>query len=433
MEPYRMSASEFLSSGLNVEDYICSILHRIAARDDQVQAWAYLDTQYVLSKARELDQIPPEKRGPLHGVPIGVKDIMYTQDMPTQNNSPLYEKDAPAVDAALIMMLRSAGALIFGKTTTTEFASVVTGTKTHNPHGLTRTPGGSSSGSGAAVGDQQVPIALGTQTLGSIIRPASYNGVFGMKPTWGAISREGVKICSLNFDTVGFFARSTADLELLADAFRMEDDEKPSVPFKIKGARFAVCKTHVWPQVGPGTVNALDLAVKLLRDQGALVEELELPEDFVGVTKWHQEVFECDARTTFMSEYIRAKDRLDPLLVGYVENPSDITHRDHLTALDHLAQLRSKIDVIAASFDAILTPSVPDEAPEGLGTTGSPALCAMWTALHVPVVNIPGFVGSHGMPIGLSLVAPRYHDRWLLNVCGAVAPVFEGGGWKSAL
>ncbi|KAJ7453946.1 amidase signature domain-containing protein [Mycena galericulata] len=432
MASYRMSASEFLSSGVKVEDYVRSLLDRIAARDAAVQAWAYLDPEYVLSQARQLDAIPLEHRGPLHGVPIGVKDIMYTRDMPTQYNSQLYENDAPAVDAAFIMLLRSAGALIFGKTTTTEFASVTTGTKTRNPHGLTRTPGGSSSGSGAAVGDLQVPVALGTQTVGSIIRPASFNGIFGFKPTWGAISREGVKVCSLNFDTMGFFARSVTDLELLANAVQLEDDEKPTALFKIAGARFAVCKTHVWPEVGLGTVNALNLGVKLLREHGASVEELDLPEEFATITKSHQIAFQSDAQATFRSEYIRAKNKLDPVVVGFVENPSKTSHRDHLAALDNLAQLRPKIDTIASHYDAILTPSVVDEAPEGLASTGNPALCGMWTALHVPVVNIPGFVGDHGMPVGLSLVAPRYHDRHLLRVSAAVAPVFEGGGWKSA-
>ncbi|KAJ7224494.1 amidase [Mycena pura] len=435
MAHYRLTATEFLSSGVKVEDYVCSLLDRVAARDADVQAWAHLDRECAISQARLLDTIPLREREhlKLFGVPVGVKDIMYTKDMPTQHNSPIYENDAPAVDSALVMLLRNAGALIFGKTTTTEFASVTTGTKTRNPHDSSRTPGGSSSGSGAAVGDLQVPVALGTQTLGSIIRPASFNGIFGFKPTWGAISREGVKICSLNLDTMGFFARSIADLELLADAVQLEDDEKQTVRFKIEGAKFAVCKTHVWSQAGPGTTNAVELAIKLLQEHGASVEELELSEEFTNVTKYSLQAFESDGKTTFTNEYIRAKDKLDPVLVKFVENSSKISHRDHLAALDGLAQLRPKIDIIAGRYDAILTPSTVDEAPTGLSNTGNSAFCGMWTALHVPVVNIPGFVGEHGMPIGLSLVAPRYHDRRLLRVAAAVAPVFEGGGWKLGL
>ncbi|KAK7031344.1 amidase signature domain-containing protein [Favolaschia claudopus] len=423
----RMSATEFISSGKTVEHYARVLLDYIATRDAQVQAWAYLEPEYVLSQARQLDAIPPQQRGPLHGVPIGVKDIFYSKDMPTQHNSTLYTDDAPVIDASLVMLLRSAGALIFGKTTTTEFASVTTGTKTRNPHNFDRTPGGSSAGSGAAVGDFQVPIALGTQTVGSIIRPASFNGIFGFKPTWGAISREGVKICSLNFDTMGFFTRSVADLELLADAVKFEDDEKAPAPFAVAGAKFAVCKTHVWFEAGQGTVDALNLAVRLLRDQGASVEELELPDEFASVRQSHLTVFERDAGVTFLNEYARAKAQLDPVIVQFIENPSKQSHKDYLKALDNLAQLRPKWDSIASNYDAIVTPSVVDEAPEGLASTGNPALCALWTALHTPVVNIPGFKGANGMPIGLSLVTARYHDRRLLKVAAAVAPVFEGG------
>ncbi|KAJ7173876.1 amidase signature domain-containing protein, partial [Mycena filopes] len=370
---YRLSATQFLSSGAKVEDYAQALLSRIAARDIDVQAWAYLDPEYVLSQARTLDAIPLERRGPLHGVPIGVKDIFNTMEMPTRHNSPIYSTtDDPGRDAALITMLRSAGALIFGKTTTTEFASITVGTKTMNPHNPARTPGGSSSGSGAAVGDFQVPLALGTQTLGSIMRPASFNGIFGFKPTWGSISHDGIHASALNLDTAGFFARSVADLELLADAARLQDDEEPPAPFKIEGAKFAVCQTHLWSVAGPGTRNAMDSAVRLLRDGGALVEVLDLPGEFSSA-------FQHDAATTFMSEYIRSKDQLDPALVALVEKPGRISHREHLAALDNLAQLRPKIDLIATRFDAIITPSAVDEAPEGLASTGNPVLCGMWT------------------------------------------------------
>ncbi|PBL02561.1 amidase [Armillaria gallica] len=428
----RLTATEFISSGLTVEKYAVSLLDRIKSRDDAVQAWAYLDPEYVLAQARELDKIPRDKRGPLHGVPIGVKDTMYTKGMPTQHNSPIYENDAPVIDAGPVTILRNAGALILGKTTTTEFAAVFTGPKTRNPHDPNRTPGGSSSGSGAAVGDFQVPIALGTQTIGSVIRPGSYNGVFSFKATWGSISREGVKISSLILDTVGFFTRSIDDLQLLADVFKLSDDEEPGA-FELKGARFAVCKTHVWPQAGRGTIDALDLAVRLLREHGAEVEELELPEDFSQITQWQRNILEGDGRVSFLPEYHLAKDKLDPLLIGFVESTTKPSKRDFSASFDSIASLRPKIDAIAGEYAAILTPSALDEAPEGISTTGSPAFCGMWTALHVPVVNIPGFAGSHGMPIGVSLVAPRYHDRHLLNVSRSVGKAFVAGGWKSAL
>ncbi|KAG7449204.1 amidase signature enzyme [Guyanagaster necrorhizus] len=428
----RLTAVEFISSGLTVEQYAISLLDRIKARDDAVQAWAYLDPEYILAQARELDKVPSDKWGPLHGVPIGVKDIMYTKGMPTQHNSLIYENDAPVVDAGPVAILRNAGALIFGKTTTSEFASVFTGPKTRNPHDPNRTPGGSSSGSGAAVGDFQVPIALGTQTIGSIIRPGSYNGVFAFKPTWASISREGSKIFSLIFDTVGFFTRSIADLQLLADVFKLSDDEEPGA-FELKGAKFAVCKTHVWPQAGQGTVDALELAVKLLREHGAEIEELELPEEFSRITQWQRNVLDGDGSVSFLPEYNLAKDKLDPLLLGFVENTMKLSRRDYLASFDAIASLRPRIDAIARRYAAILTPSVHDEAPEGISTTGSAAFCGMWTALHVPVVNIPGFTGSHGMPIGVSLVASRHRDRHLLNISQVVGEAFAAGGWNPVL
>lgn len=427
----RLTATEFISSGLTVEQYAVSLLDRIKSRDDAVQAWAYLDPEYVLAQARELDKIPRDKQGPLHGVPIGVKDTMYTKGMPTQHNSPIYENDAPVVDAGPVTILKNAGALILGKTTTAEFASVLTGPKTRNPHDPSRTPGGSSSGSGAAVCDFQVPIALGTQTIGSVIRPGSYNGVFAFKATWGSICREGVKIFSLILDTVGFFTRSVDDLQLLADVFKLSDDEEPAT-FELKGARFAVCKTHLWPQAGQGTIDALDLAVRLLREHGADVEELELPEEFSQITQWQRNILDGDGRVSFLPEYNLAKDKLDPTLIGFVESITKPSKRDYSASFDGIASLRPKIDAIAGGYAAILTPSALDEAPEGT-STGNPAFCGMWTALHVPVVNIPGFAGSHGMPIGVSLVAPRYHDRHLLNVSRAVGKAFAAGGWKSAL
>ncbi|KAI1415080.1 amidase [Hypoxylon sp. FL1857] len=435
MEPYQLTATQalakFKEGTLTVEDYARSLLSRIEERDAVVQAWAYLDPEHVIQQAKQLDSVPPEKRGPLHGVAVAVKDIMYTKDMPTQHNSPIYEGDEPKVDAASIITLRHAGALILGKTTTTEFASITQGPKTRNPHDPTRTPGGSSSGSAAAVGDFQAPIGIGTQTAGSTIRPGSYNGIYGFKPTWNAISREGFKVCSLNLDTIGFFARSVEDLQLLSDVFALEDDVPSQDNFSVKGAKFTVLKTMVWPQAGPGTVAALEVGAKLLRDHGAEVEEIELPPEFDKLPDWHRIVFHSDARSTFLSEYRAVKDKLSPSLADYVENVDKISRVAQLEALDGIAALRPKIDAIASKYAAILTPSVVDEAPVGIESTGDPAFNAIWTALHTPVTNIPGLKGENGLPVGLSLVAPRYHDRHLLVVSKAVGDIFESeGGWK---
>lgn len=354
--------------------------------------------------------------------------------MPTQFNSPIYTDNAPKVDAGSIMVLRKAGALILGKTTTTEFAATTVGPKTRNPHDSKRTPGGSSSGSGAAVGDFQAPIGLGTQTGGSTIRPGSYNGIYALKPTWNSITREGQKIYSLILDTLGLYARSVDDLELLADTFMIFDDVPAPKNFSVKGAKFAILKTMVWPSVGTGTSAAIDKATALLREHGAEVEELSLPDQLDELPAWHATVLASEGRTAFLPEYSVAKDKISQQLVGHVENSDKISRKAQVEAFDKIAAARPVVDEILSKYDAVITPSVPDEAPLGIEKTGSAAFCLIWTALHTPVVNVPGFKGENSMPIGLSLVAPRYHDRRLLAVCKKVGEIFEkDGGWTRSV
>ncbi|EGY20053.1 hypothetical protein VD0002_g4792 [Verticillium dahliae] len=446
---YRLTASEVAakvqSGQVTIEEYARSLLSRIEARDPVVKAWAYLDPERVMAEARRLDQVPLEERGPLHGVAIGVKDVIFTKDMPTQFNSPLYTDNAPHVDAASIIILRQAGALLVGKTTTTEFAATTRGPATTNPHDPSRTPGGSSAGSGAAVADFQCAVALGTQTGGSMIRPGSFNGVYAFKPTWGAVSREGQKLYSLTFDTLGVFARGVADLELMAHVFALEDDDddddddeagvgppaKTTTGFQVQGARFAVCKTMVWPHAGPGTVGALQRAVELLRAQGANVEEISFPESLADLPKWHATVLDAEGRAAFLPEYRAGKDKIAHLLIGHVENRGRTSRAEHLKALDSIAAARPVVDAMLSKYAAVLVPSVPDEAPEGIEWTGNAAFNVIWTALHTPVVNVPGFKGGRGMPVGVSLVAPRYRDRHLLKVSKKVGEIFEAeGGWK---
>ncbi|KAL4941774.1 hypothetical protein BDV06DRAFT_212351 [Aspergillus oleicola] len=441
MDPNRSTASQALaainSNKLSVESYMRSLLSRIDSRDATVKAWAYLNPDLVLEQAKALDKVPEDQRGPLHGIAIGVKDVIYTKDMPTEHNSPLYKDSLVPVDAASIAILRAAGAVIFGKTTTTEFASTVQGPATTNPHSTDktgiRTPGGSSSGSGAAVADFQVPLSLGTQTGGSTIRPGSFNGIYALKPTWGVISREGQKVYSLTLDTIGLFGRCVEDLKLLAGVLGVKDDDLPA--FKgLKGATFGVIRGPTWDQAGSGTFAAMEKAQELLTAHGAIVEEVTLPSEFNQMPDWHAKIMAADGRVAFLSEYRTDKSQLQDFLVGHVENVKGYTHAQELAAFDGVASLRPVIDKIANGYDALLTPSVPDEAPLGIESTGSAAFNGMWTALHTPVVNIPGFKGQNGMPIGVSLVAARHRDEHLLAVAEEVGKVFgEEGGWKSAL
>nr|OQO22915.1 hypothetical protein B0A51_11089 [Rachicladosporium sp. CCFEE 5018] len=383
-ELYRLTAPDaqavIKSGDVLVETYVRSLLARINARDEAVQAWAHLDVDYVLSQAKALDAVPPDQRGPLHGVAIAVKDVIFTKDMPTQFNWPLYTSNHPSLDAGSVQILRASGALIIGKTVTTEFAATTIGSKTHNPHDPNRTPGGSSSGSGAVVADFQAPIALGTQTGGSVIRPGSYNGIFAFKPTWGSVTREGQRVYSLILDTLGWYGRSVADLELLADVFAIHDDTPPPTSaFELKGAKFAILKTVVWPKIGSGGEAALSKAVDLLRAHGAEVTELSMPSSLDDLPKWHATVLSSDGRTAFLPEYTVDRSQISSHLVGHVENSEKITRKAQLEAFDRIAVARPVVDEILGRYAAVITPSVPDEAPEGIGCMGSAAFCTMWT------------------------------------------------------
>lgn len=302
--------------------------------------------------------------------------------MPTQCGSPIYHGDAPKLDAASIMVLRNAGALILGKTTTTEFAAITAGTKTTNPHSSSRTPGGSSSGSGAAVADFQAPIGLGTQTGGSTIRPGSFNGIYAMKPTWNSISREGQKVYSLIYDTLGLYARSAADLDLLADVFALRDDVEPTEPFQIKGAKFAVCKTMIWDQAGPGTVAAMERAKQLLQEEGAEVDDLTLPESLNDLPKWYKAVIALDGASAFLPEYQTSKQKLSDAMQSHAENREKITHAAQLEGFDKIAAARPIVDCIIGQYAAVIVPSVPDEAPLGLESTGSAVFNTIWTVCY---------------------------------------------------
>lgn len=330
--------------------------------------------------------------------------------MPTQFGSPIYEGHQSGFDSSAVAILRAAGALIFGlwtsalgfilpfymyplvlttiagKTTTTEFTVTNSGPKTTNPHDPDRTPGGSSCGSAAAVADLQVPISLGSQTGGSIIRPASFTGIFAMKPTHNAISPEGQKTFSPTFDTFGFFARSMEDLQLLADVFSLQDDEPPKdVP--LSEAAVALIRSPFWSRAGPGTVAAMDRAATVLRDSGIKIDEVSFPVeigDSETLKRLQKVIMSCEARVAFLREYRVDKTKLDPQIRGLVENDAKYTNREMAQALDKYARMRPIIDDLAAKYSAVITPSVVDESPLGLDDMGSAAFNTIWTVSYVP-------------------------------------------------
>ncbi|WP_193336066.1 amidase [Devosia beringensis] len=424
-EPHQLDAATIatrVAAGtLSVADVAESLIARVDARDADVRAWAWFDRDLLRDRASLLDEVPI--KGPLHGVPIAVKDVIATYDMPTAHNTPRYRNSRTGVDAACVDTLRAAGALIAGKTVTTEFAATLRGGSTRNPHALTHTPGGSSSGSAAAVADWQATLGLGTQTGGSTIRPASFCGIYGWKPTWSSISREGLKMSSTTLDTLGLYARSARDLMLLADVFAIDALEMPA-PASLAGLKVGICRTPHWGKALPATVHAMSQAVALLRQVGAEVTELDLPGIFDTIGESHRIVARTEGRAAFLNEYRNTYDLHDDFKAT-VENRSGITPGDARAAYRHADHCRGLYDDIASAFDIVLTPSATGEAPEGHDITGDASFNSMWTLLQVPVVNVPGLVGPGGLPVGLSLVGRRYEDRKALAIAELVGAMFN--------
>jgi Asp-tRNA(Asn)/Glu-tRNA(Gln) amidotransferase A subunit family amidase len=393
---------------------------RIAARDGVVKAFVNFDAEIALAQARALDRAP--HRGPLHGVPIGIKDIIDTFDMPTEMGSPIYRRHRPSADAACVALLRRAGAVILGKTATCEFAGMAPA-ETTNPHNPAHTPGGSSSGSAAAVADHMVPVALGTQTGGSVLRPSSYCGIFGYKPTYNSFNRAGVWPAAESLDTIGLHARSIDDLEMLSAVLRMQ----APAPRKSVAPRIMLCRTDLWETAGVETRAAVEIAAQKLGAVSATVCERNLPDAFAGLhviartTINHYERAACMA---FLWD--RHREQLSPQMRSVVENGQKTTGEDYVAGWRRVEQCRALLPQVFDGFDVLLVPCVQGEAPEGLAKTGDPSMQAMWTALHTPTMTLPVHRGPNDLPVGIQLVAPRYEDerlfacaRWIWEKIGS--------------
>ena len=397
-------------------------LARIAERDPVVRAWLHVDADGALARARALDG-EGDPRGPLHGVPIGVKDVFDTVDMPTTCNSPLFSGHRPGQDAACVATLRAAGAIVLGKTDTTEFAAAGRNAATANPHDPTRTPGGSSAGAAAAVSDGHVRVAIATQTGGSTIRPASFCGIHGFKPTWAAVSREGMKTYAISLDTVGWHARGIDDLDRLADVFALA----PPPPRAPGPLRIAVCRTPYWDRMDDDGATAFDGIAAALGAGGAIVEPLDLPASFDALEDDFRAILYREGGAAFL-DLARARPAL--LHADFHERVASRARYDDRAlrdAYDRTAATRATFEALAARYDAVLAPSAPGIAPTGRAP-GNPIFNQLWTMLHGPVVTLPLARGAHDMPIGVSLVAARFEDRRLLSVARMVETLLAGEG-----
>ena len=426
MELWQLTASgasaQMAKGQLSSAAYTLALLERIALRDPEVRAWAFVDPEHAMEQARARDREP--RRSALHGIPVGVKDVINTRDLPTQHNSPLYARHQPGEDANCVGVLRAAGAVILGKTETLEFACGGRMPPTRNPHDLERTPGGSSSGSGAAVADGMVPLALATQTGGSTIRPASFCGVYGMKPTFGRIGFEGAKHYSPHLDTIGLYGRSAHDLALLAEVFRLGSKSELQ-PGNIAGLRIALCETPMWEEADPDARQALHEAGRRLASAGASVSRLVLSPPFALLTQQHDDIMQDGGRGALLPEYLVSPDLLHADFKKKVENQFGLTGPHMRAVLDAAALRRIDFEREFGDADAVLTLSAPGIATMGIASQGMATFNRIWTALHVPCISIPGMRGNRGLPIGMQLVQRRYEDARLLQVAAAVAAVID--------
>jgi Asp-tRNA(Asn)/Glu-tRNA(Gln) amidotransferase A subunit family amidase len=408
-------AADLREGAVTAEAVVRACLAHIAVVDAAVQAWAFLDPELALAQARALDRrrAAGEACGPLHGIPVGIKDIIDTADMPTENGTVLHAGRRPVADAAVVARLRAAGAVILGKTVTTELATYAPG-KTRNPHDPAHTPGGSSSGSAAAVAAGMVPLALGTQTNGSVIRPAAFCGVIGYKPTFGRIARDGVLCQSPSLDQIGVLARSVEDAALLAGTlFDAPCDlaKAAAAPLPV-APQFAFVRTPVWSKVDADACAAIEA---LVRHLGSAAAERALPEAAAGAWDWQRTVMEAEIAFNYDTEWTRGRDRLSSSLRGQIERGRAITAFDYQRALAQMPVVNAAFDALFAECDAILTPAVPGTAPRGLDSTGDPAFCTLWTYCGMPAITLPLLEGANGLPLGVQLVAPRGGDVRLLQ------------------
>lgn len=407
-----VQAAQQISTGkLKSEDLVRACLDRIRERDADLQAWVHLDPDLALSQARAVDR--QGKRGALAGVPVGVKDVIETADMPTQCNSPIYRDFRPRADAACVALVRRAGGIILGKTVTTEFASRTSG-PTRNPHNLAHTPGGSSSGSAAAVADFMVPIAFATQTGGSTIRPAAFCGIVGYKPSFGTINCAGLKHLAESLDTIGAMGRNVADCALLVHV--ASSRSLPNLTSVLLHApRVGFCRTPRWQDAKPETQALLEQVASALAANGATVSEVALPKSFDRLYQDQLLIMNYEAAHALAWEYSNHADLLSDYMRTMLQQYREMPRQSYAEAMRHARECRAQFSQMMANFDVLLTPSAQSEAPAGIDETGNSMFNRNWTLLGLPCVTIPVGNGPAGLPLGIQVVGDYDTDERLLE------------------
>ena len=411
--PVRALSAKISNGELSAEQVTRAHIEQIESCEPLVKAWQFFDADLALRSARSLDQNSRSFDSPLRGIPVAVKDLMDTSDMPTTYGSQIYAGHRPQFDAACVGACRDAGMVLLGKTVTTEFATLEPGV-TLNPRASAespRTPGGSSSGSAAAVAANMTPLALGTQTAGSIVRPAAYCGVVGYKPTHGTLALAGVKPLSPSLDTVGAFARSVDDVAFFLGTLTRVNLK----PQRLSSLRVGICRTVHWDRASEDARRALEHARCQFEKTGARVIEIILPASFEGLTQAQIQIMSYEAAAAFEPERQMAGEKFSPaftelLAFGRSLNGADIA-ASHLLAI----AARQLLETIFKSVDVIVAPSAEGEAPEGLEATGNPIFNRFWTLLGNPCVHVPTGTGAQGMPVGVTVIGPRWADALTLS------------------
>jgi len=404
----RMAHQAIANGSMSVRELVDSCLKRIEERQQIVQAF-----EYVAIDKDGIDIDPScaaKMTGPLYGLPFGIKDIIDTAGIPTGYGSPIYRGHIPGFDAACVTMVKAAGGLIAGKTVSTEFAYSTPGSTT-NPHNAVHTPGGSSSGSAAAVADFQVPLAFGTQTAGSVIRPSSYCGIVGYKPTFNEFNLAGVKCFSPTLDTLGVHCRAVEDLPMVRRA--LIHDTAEVLP-RNKPPRIGIFKQAEWEQATPAMKTAIDKTAATLQSHGADVYVIDLAEIFADAIKAQTDIMFFDAARSFSPEYMINKPLLSTGLVELVQEGQTITHAEVRRALLIKKQCLMEINEIFQDTDVLMMPSAPGEAPAGLDSTGDAVFNRIPTFLGLPAISLPGHVGDLGLPMGIQFVGSAHRDNDLI-------------------
>lgn len=416
------AAVEIKSGTLTPSALVEACLERTALQEPDVRAWACNGGDQSRMAARLLDS--GSSSGPLYGIPFGVKDIIDTADMPTEHGTPVFHNNRPSRDAACVALLKEAGGVCLGKTVTTELAHFHPG-KTRNPYSTTHTPGGSSSGSAAAVAACMVPFALGTQTTGSVLRPASYCGVYGFKPSYGDVSRSGVFECAASFDTVGWFTRSVVDIDIVRRAL-IRAPAAPLQPASLAQLRIGLFRGPEWMKADPHTRNLIETSANHLSSVAACVEEIDPPDGFDAIAQHHKMIAGYEFARAISWERTNRSKMLSPkLLEGRCEDGLQCSYEVYAHAQAELASQRTAMDRALQDFDILLTAVAPGEAWQGLEATGDPVFNTAWTALHMPAVSVPAFKGATGLPVGLQLVSGFRQDEALLAATEAIRIALE--------